>query len=554
MAAVVDRSALPRAKPTPLPPSPSRGKGKSKKDAGGEMSAGIRKNDDVVVIVDPVGGGGDADPPPHLGEAKSRKRKRKTRSDGEQLPAGGNERDIDSNAAVMGSADDPPPEKSKGKAKCDKRFWCEFLCLFPESPSSCIAASISLHRSICILTEKENPTPICHSPSVRMLRSLEHYKEANGGSIEIPEMPPAAGDDGDGIPEANGGMFEMPELPSAGDGEGSPEAKLDIPDIPSAGDGESPEIPSAGDGTGRKEAKRLEKLRRWCESQLHHQRRCSMGYAGSGNLTEEKIEKLRGIGFRLAPSYDEMYERLVAARVGAHAAGITGPPEVDDGEDGELSEWAKEQKKMMARHSKGQPIPLSNDRIGKLISLGFVGGGRGEDANGGGSTSSENAKWDAMLAALENYKQERGTVHFPNDTKSLPKPEQKIKNWIGQQRHEFRKLQKGEASKLTAQRLQRLHSIGLELAPRHEAVSWADRMKSLREFVETHGHCKPKRDHPLASFVSNVRTFYTEKEEGRKSCLTDERVVSKHPPGVPIPSIHLALTSDFVHFILLSAE
>jgi hypothetical protein len=94
-----------------------------------------------------------------------------------------------------------------------------------------------------------------------------------------------------------------------------------------------------------------------------------MGYAGSGNLTEEKIEKLRGIGFRLAPSYDEMYERLVAARVGAHAAGITGPPEVDDGEDGELSEWAKEQKKMMARHSKGQPIPLSNDRIGKLISV-----------------------------------------------------------------------------------------------------------------------------------------------------------------------------------------
>ena len=202
-----------------------------------------------------------------------------------------------------------------------------------------------------------------------MLRSLEHYKEANGGSIEIPEMPPAAGDDGDGIPEANGGMFEMPELPSAGDGEGSPEAKLDMPEIPSAGDGESPEIPSAGDGTGRKEAKRLEKLRRWCESQLHHQRRCSMGYAGSGNLTEEKIEKLRGIGFRLAPSYDEMYERLVAARVGAHAAGITGPPEVDDGEDGELSEWAKEQKKMMARHSKGQPIPLSNDRIGKLISV-----------------------------------------------------------------------------------------------------------------------------------------------------------------------------------------
>ena len=349
-----------------------------------------------------------------------------------------------------------------------------------------------------------------------MFRSLEQYKKANGGSIEIPEMPPAAGDNRDGIPEANGGMFEIPEIPPAAgdDGDGIPEENGGMLDIP--------EISPAEDGEGSLEAKRLEKLRKWCKSQLHHQRRCSMGYAGSGNLTEEKIEKLREIGFRLAPSYDEMYERLVAARVGSHAAGITGPPELDEGEDGELFKWAKEQKKMLARHSKGQPIPLSDDRIGKLISLGFV----GEDANCAGNASTENTKWEAMFAALVNYKQERGTVHFPNDTKSLPKPEQKIKNWIGHQRHEFRKLQRGEASKLTAQRLQRLHSIGIELAPRQESVSWADRMKSLREFVEKHGHCKPKRDHPLASFVSNVRHFYTEKEEGRKSCLTDERVVS----------------------------
>ena len=159
-----------------------------------------------------------------------------------------------------------------------------------------------------------------------------------------------------------------------------------------------------------------------------------MGHAGSGNLTEEKSEKLREIGFRLAPSYDEMYERLAAARAGARSAGVIGPPEVDEGEDGELFEWVKEQKKMLARHSKGKPIPLSDDWIGKLISLGLVSGGQGKDADGAGSELRENTKWNAMFAALVNYKQERGTVQFPNDRKSLPKSEQKIKNWIGHQR------------------------------------------------------------------------------------------------------------------------
>ncbi len=136
----------------------------------------------------------------------------------------------------------------------------------------------------------------------------------------------------------------------------------------------------------------------------------------------------------MAPSYDEMYERLVAARAVARSAGVIGPLEVDEGKDGELFEWVKEQKKMLARHSKGKPIPLSDDWIGKLISLGFVSSGQGKDAHGAGSESRENTKWNAMFVALVNYKQERGTVQFPNDTKSLPKSGRNFKNWIGHQR------------------------------------------------------------------------------------------------------------------------
>jgi hypothetical protein len=308
-----------------------------------------------------------------------------------------------------------------------------------------------------------------------MFRSLEQYKEANCGSIDIPHLPP--------------------------DGEATPEAK------------------------------RLDQLRKWCENQLYHQRRCHLGYEESGSLTAEKIEKLSDIGFALAPSYDEMYERLATRAAGSNVAS---PPILDEENDAELFAWVEEQKRMLKKYSTGKPHPLSDDRIRKLMLLGYSGAPspptstRRSRDNGPEpvDTSKKDEKWDAMFAALVKYKEERGTLNFPHDYKSLPKHEQKVKGWIGQQRQQFRLLQKGKTSTLTAQRLQRLHSLGLELAPRNAAVSWADRMKSLREFAEEHGHLKPKKGHPLNSFVSNVRHFYTEKEAGRKSCLTDERIVS----------------------------
>ena len=143
-----------------------------------------------------------------------------------------------------------------------------------------------------------------------MFRSLERYKAANGGSIEIPEL---SVDDQDPSPEAT----------------------------------------------------RLNKLRRWCNNQWDHQRHVSFGYVGSGSLTEEKIKKLKEIGFQLASSYDVMYEMLAS-----HGRDGVGAPKVDKDKDGELYAWVEEQKKLLALHSSGESVPLSDCYIGKLISLG----------------------------------------------------------------------------------------------------------------------------------------------------------------------------------------
>ena len=56
-------------------------------------------------------------------------------------------------------------------------------------------------------------------------------------------------------------------------------------------------------------------------------------------------------------------------------------------------------------------------------------------------------------------------------------------------------------------------------------IPWEQRLRSLREFVAEHGHCRPNRDHPLGAFASNMRTSYRLREDGKQTGLTDERVV-----------------------------
>lgn len=97
--------------------------------------------------------------------------------------------------------------------------------------------------------------------------------------------------------------------------------------------------------------------------------------------------------------------------------------------------------------------------------------------------------------------------------------------WVQLQRLEYRKLQRGGESNLTAQRLQRLLATGLDMAPKPENMSWEQRLHSLREFISEHGHCRPPtEDGSLGSWVSKMRKYYQMREVGEATSLTDERV------------------------------
>lgn len=147
--------------------------------------------------------------------------------------------------------------------------------------------------------------------------------------------------------------------------------------------------------------------------------------------------------------------------------------------------------------------------------------------------------------------------------------------WVVAQRQEYKQLLESQPSKLSAHRLQRLNTIGLDLTPAAKQQSWSERMESLRKFVEgklilpicsvynqkeiknltmrpppilsENGHCKPPKDHPLSPFVINVRHFMRLREAGKHNSLTDERVVRL--PASYFALQNACLTSYYTYWI-----
>lgn len=281
-------------------------------------------------------------------------------------------------------------------------------------------------------------------------------------------------------------------------------------------------------------------LRSWCNSQTQQLLRWSHGHipmldAGTWygpevekKLSEERIDKLKSIDFPIPPSYDEMYTKLATHK------NQTGALDVNKEEDPELFAWAVEQKRMLAQHFGGKQVSLSQQQVQDLTSLGFTHGRVNNNGRQGVvDTGLVEKKWDSMLEGLVKYREDHGgSIVFPNKNKStlLTKSERSVKTWLEKQRKEYKLLQQGKASTMTARRIQRFTAaIGLEkLAPqRVERVSWEERMQQMREFVTEHGHCKPTRAHAeLGEFAKNMRTYYRWRQEGKASCLTDQRIVS----------------------------
>lgn len=270
----------------------------------------------------------------------------------------------------------------------------------------------------------------------------------------------------------------------------------------------SVDIPKLSGGRGGKGTKAL---RRWCISQCQ-------AHTNSCSLPQQRVQKLEEVGFRLT-SWDTMCEKLAAYKAEAGSLDVT------KDENEELFEWTKTQRALLAQHFAGKTISLSAEQVQKLKSIGY-GQSRPGTVRAASIIDADSAesKWQSMLTELIAYKERNGgSTSF--SVKTISPSERALMYWTSKQREEYRKLKQGQTTTLTAQRLQRLNDIGLELHTRSGKIPWEDRIQALKSFAEENGHCRVPKGHELFNFVSGIRQRYKEREDGVQNSLTDERVV-----------------------------
>jgi len=207
----------------------------------------------------------------------------------------------------------------------------------------------------------------------------------------------------------------------------------------------------------------------------------------------------------------------------------TGTQDVNKDDDEELFEWVKKQKTILALYFQNKPISLSIEQVKKLTSLGFSQVRPGIiRASGIVDSVYVESKWNTKLGELKAHKERNnGSMTFHHNSSSLPQPERSLKHWVVEQRREYKRLRLGQPSTLTAERLQKLNDVGLDLEPtaKQEKHPWENRIQQLTSFVEEHNHCKIPISHPeLGIFVSRMRNQYREREKGKKNALSDERM------------------------------
>uniref|UniRef100_A0A7S2U4T9 Helicase-associated domain-containing protein n=1 Tax=Attheya septentrionalis TaxID=420275 RepID=A0A7S2U4T9_9STRA len=135
------------------------------------------------------------------------------------------------------------------------------------------------------------------------------------------------------------------------------------------------------------------------------------------------------------------------------------------------------------------------------------------------------AIWELRFEELCQYQREHGDCMVPARYRTNPQ----LGHWVMTQRSHYQLLQKVKPCSITPERVRRLENISfpwrIRLMP--EKV-WQTRYAQLSEYRETYGDCLvPQRFHPnpqLGFWVNTQRRHYKLMKEGKKSCMTQERI------------------------------
>jgi hypothetical protein len=244
-------------------------------------------------------------------------------------------------------------------------------------------------------------------------------------------------------------------------------------------------------------------------------------------MTAERAAKLEALGFvweGLKSHLEDGKWEEQLARLTAYKA-VHGDCSVPRGwaEDLGLSNWVHRQRKHKKKLDRGEYIHgrMTAERAARLTALDFV-------WDLGHSSARREEEWEEQLARLAAYKAVHGDCNVPKQGE-----DPRLGNWVNNQRHNKKKLDRGEPSKgMTAERVARLTALGFVWdpprggGPKHVGghpndAAWEKQLARLVAYKAAYGDCNVPQgwaENPrLASWVTNQRVYKRKLDRGEPS-------------------------------------
>mmetsp|Transcript_2171 Transcript_2171/g.3991 ORF Transcript_2171/g.3991 Transcript_2171/m.3991 type:complete len:934 (-) Transcript_2171:103-2904(-) len=133
--------------------------------------------------------------------------------------------------------------------------------------------------------------------------------------------------------------------------------------------------------------------------------------------------------------------------------------------------------------------------------------------------------WQYQFSKLKEYFDEKGNCDVP----ARYDDDAKLGHWVMTQRRQYHLMKSGKRSRITQARIDQLNTLNFKWAIRKEnKVQWDERYNELVEFKKANGHCLVPQRYPsnpsLGTWVNTQRRHYKLLQDGRRSCLTEDRL------------------------------
>lgn len=181
-----------------------------------------------------------------------------------------------------------------------------------------------------------------------------------------------------------------------------------------------------------------------------------------------------------------------------------------------LAHWVTQQHKEYQKVQDGKPSRLTLERVQQLTDIGFV-----------FRRVAKSFTWEERMDQLRHYREKNGHL-------KVPKSDPLLGGFVNRQRYEYSKFKANRPSSMNESRIKDLQSLNfifvagkkMDHVDYKNKKTWDERFQELLQFRDTYGHTVVPQTYPgLGEWVHSQRLYYKRLKDGKKSPLTNERLV-----------------------------